>query len=544
MTCHRFDVRGVETKKFAWVLGFAVASACHAQVIEDITPSGGQLLRVRGVSADGTAVIGWYDNYPPGGPHAFRWSTVDGFQDIGPCPWPCAPTAYGDDAYGVSGSGDVVVGFANQCQAFRWSVTEGFEYISQGPCSVPGYGHAYCTNSDGSVVGGMRQFSPAIWRLNEDSQWEAFLVDLFDTGTAGIGEIESISADGNAFVGTTRREPNSQNVTRLWRVTPEGIRRTDLLFSPNVWLSADGRVVTGYEYLPPQCGRGFRWSEETGYEWLAPGQMLCYPSGISGDGSIIIGGGMFSPATTSCSGEFAGFIWTPEIGYTRLDTFLQDKGVDLAEWSVGGPVGISADGTTLVGHFGFHQGLSGRAWRIVLPCITTPNLFSHPTESESCVNGSASTTAVRSMATPVNYQWQYQDSGSGSQWRDLAEGADLILGVGSADPQFIASTQGSTEAQLQISVLQRPVNRPRTVRLRCIGSNDCGTKIGSESALYIGLRGDADDNGSVGLSDIAAIIGQWNQSVPPDIGPDLDADGMVSLSDLAAVITNWARVCL
>ncbi|HVZ93361.1 MAG TPA: hypothetical protein VG797_02515 [Phycisphaerales bacterium] len=57
------------------------------------------------------------------------------------------------------------------------------------------------------------------------------------------------------------------------------------------------------------------------------------------------------------------------------------------------------------------------------------------------------------------------------------------------------------------------------------------------------LPGDADRNGRVGLSDIAALIGQWFRFVAPGAYADLNADGMIGLGDVAQVIGNWGEIC-
>ncbi len=52
--------------------------------------------------------------------------------------------------------------------------------------------------------------------------------------------------------------------------------------------------------------------------------------------------------------------------------------------------------------------------------------------------------------------------------------------------------------------------------------------------------GDADGDGLVGLSDIAAVINGWGSSGPSG---DLDNDGSVGLSDVAVVVNNWGAAC-
>ncbi|HVZ94827.1 MAG TPA: hypothetical protein VG797_09990 [Phycisphaerales bacterium] len=55
--------------------------------------------------------------------------------------------------------------------------------------------------------------------------------------------------------------------------------------------------------------------------------------------------------------------------------------------------------------------------------------------------------------------------------------------------------------------------------------------------------GDADGDGSVGLSDIAKVIQAWGESVAPaGSGADLNGDGLVGIGDIAKVIANWGHM--
>jgi hypothetical protein len=53
---------------------------------------------------------------------------------------------------------------------------------------------------------------------------------------------------------------------------------------------------------------------------------------------------------------------------------------------------------------------------------------------------------------------------------------------------------------------------------------------------------DLDNDGSVGLGDVASIIGAWGDDSPRAL-QDLDVDGQVGLGDLAAVINAWGFEC-
>jgi len=81
-----------------------------------------------GVSADGSAVVGWAENQSRER-RAFRWSAVGGMQNLG--------TLGGLEsaAYGVSADGSVVVGFTRDRytnpRAFRWTPARGMEDLNR-----------------------------------------------------------------------------------------------------------------------------------------------------------------------------------------------------------------------------------------------------------------------------------------------------------------------------------------------------------------------------------------------------------------------------
>lgn len=56
-------------------------------------------------------------------------------------------------------------------------------------------------------------------------------------------------------------------------------------------------------------------------------------------------------------------------------------------------------------------------------------------------------------------------------------------------------------------------------------------------------HGDADGNGAVGLSDIAAVIICWGLSAACDPAADLDASGDIGLGDVAMAIGHWGQTC-
>lgn len=80
----------------------------------------------------------------------------------------------------------------------------------------------------------------------------------------------------------------------------------------------------------------------------------------------------------------------------------------------------------------------------------------------------------------------------------------------------------------------------------CASSGGTPEGVGSSCAAgYCGpCLGDADQDKSVGLNDVAWVIGVWGQMSPPVPATiDLDGDGLIGLGDIAMAITHWGQIC-
>jgi uncharacterized membrane protein len=95
--------------------GWRIARWTAARGTEDLGAPPGALpgeaitLRIGGLSADGSTIVGWYEDKARE-PHAFRWSRAGGFHDL--------PGGFAE-AHGVSGDGKVVVGCLGAMRSFR-----------------------------------------------------------------------------------------------------------------------------------------------------------------------------------------------------------------------------------------------------------------------------------------------------------------------------------------------------------------------------------------------------------------------------------------
>ncbi len=192
---------------------------------------------------------------------ARRWPDVD----LGMLPGDtsCYPS-------GISGDGSVVVGTSYSSQsghAFRWTQATGM--VSLGTLPGATSSSAVAVTADGQVVigtSGGRMF-----------RWDGQMVDL---GVAP-GSISAINSDGSLIVG--------------------------------------GATVGGQTVA-------YRWTAATGMQSLGtlPGTTSSGASGVSGDGSVVVG----TCADTDPTHDVA-FMWTAALGMVDLNVYLPSIGISI-----------------------------------------------------------------------------------------------------------------------------------------------------------------------------------------------------------------------
>jgi uncharacterized membrane protein len=267
------------------------------------------------VSRDGSVIVGTNVLSP----NAFRWSASDGITPI------MGPLSF-IEARGVSGDGEVVVGsyapLSTERQAYRWTASTGvigIGYLPGGSFSI-----AEAANADGTVIVG--QSSSGFY--TEPFRW---------TSSGGMAPLQLV--DGTQINGY------ANDVT------------------------ADGSVVVGYGYFTNPYSDSFRWSEAGGLVKLdpPPGSLGSFASGVSNNGAIIVGS--YETAT-----GIAPFVWTAAQGMRDLQSLLvNDYGLDLSGWKLTFGSGISSDGSVLVG-WGIDPQGKQQGWRVELP-IPEPASF-------------------------------------------------------------------------------------------------------------------------------------------------------------------------
>ena len=153
----------------------------------------------RGISADGTVVVGQAMFSPVTAGRAFRWTAATGMQNIG-SPDAGGPTSHAD---AITPDGSVIVGAAQATggsgpqEAALWTAAGGWQILGS-LSGTPG-GTAYAVSADGQTVVGASGGHAFIWRPGRGI--EDLLAVLGSPPGWTLTEARGISADGRIIVG-------------------------------------------------------------------------------------------------------------------------------------------------------------------------------------------------------------------------------------------------------------------------------------------------------------------------------------------------------
>ena len=211
----------------------------------------------RGVSADGSTVVGWSTS--ASGIEAFRWTATTGMEGLGDLDG----GIFRSTAFGVSADGSVVVGTGTSAsgnQAFRWTAATGMVGLGDLPGGLFS-SFAYGVSADGSVVVGQGSSNSGLGSTTVD---EAFRWTQAD-GMVGLGDLTD----------------------QTFTIYTASSRATAV--------SADGSVVVGKGSPPVSGTEAFRWTQADGMVGLGdlPGSPLSsQANAVSRDGSVVVGKGV------------------------------------------------------------------------------------------------------------------------------------------------------------------------------------------------------------------------------------------------------------
>jgi probable HAF family extracellular repeat protein len=298
----------------------------------EIRPLGALAL---GVSGDGSVVVGGFES--PTELSVFRWDDVGGMQILGQ-----------GVAYDVSLDGSVLVG-ERILGAFRWTSEQGFTNLGSLP-GGNGSANAYDVSGDGSVVVGLSHQSTGFhgFRWTAASGMTA-LGDL--PGGFNFSQADSISADGQITVGASTAAAGDRAVRWVGsNPTPidMGLPPGRSGFTEANGISRDGTVIVGV-WGTGLANEAFRWTEGGGYVLLGdlPGGIVdSVGYATNADGSVIVGTG--NPGDDVPD---EAFYWTESSGMRSLRAVLTEGGADVSAWqTLDLPTGLSDDGTVIVGN--------------------------------------------------------------------------------------------------------------------------------------------------------------------------------------------------
>ncbi|MBL9031551.1 MAG: PEP-CTERM sorting domain-containing protein [Phycisphaerae bacterium] len=327
----------------------AVACACglaHAQSFQGIGRLSGSTVNASnafGVSSTGDTVVGFSN--VAGGVEACVWTGPGTIASLGHLPG----ATVGSYAYGVSGNGAIIVGqsfsTAGQ-QAFRW--TPGGGMVGLGDIGGGAFfSQANAISNDGTVIVGQATSANG----SEAFRWTqpgGFLALGDLPGSLYSSVARGVSADGAVICGASI----SSNGTEAFRWT-QAAGMVALGAPPNSTpyeangISGNGMVIVGK--LSADFGMGsaaFRWTQATGTVSLGdlPGSATAGNAlATNFDGSIVVGNGFTSLGVEA-------FIWDAANGMRNLKAVLLGLGVSaVANWTLNYATAISPDGLVVVG---------------------------------------------------------------------------------------------------------------------------------------------------------------------------------------------------
>lgn len=258
----------------------------QAKVSNDGGRVGGTLLNV----STGKYEVGYYDG------STGSWTALGGIGG--------SSGTSTSSGWNISGDGRAVVGLgwvnAGTAHAIRWM--QGGILADLGSTVAGRSTRANGTNASGSVIAGWQDATSG---FRQGAVWiDGVQTVITNGGGSPVSEAQDVSDVGN-------------------------------------WVIGNGSSASG--------NQAWRWSPGTGLQNLGAlnPSWTGYATGVSDDGKTIVG---FERAFGQPALFGLGFIWRQGVGLTDLKTYLISKGVPVpAAWTLALPLGISADGRTIVG---------------------------------------------------------------------------------------------------------------------------------------------------------------------------------------------------
>jgi len=322
MTIRRWQAALMGGVVLGWLGGARVE--VYAQSLLWLGALDGRASEARGVSADGTVVVGIHYNQNDN-PRAFRWTRAGGMELL--------PSLGGltSTAHAVSADGALTVGCADDERGYPraalW-VEDGGGFLAT---PFPIFSEAYAIDPDGTHFAGYaynRSYTQAA------CLWDGGIYqDLGVLSGSAWSEARGLSENGQVAVGFSS-VGNDWKPVRWVNGVIEPLSYPQLRSGWAAGVSADGRAIAG-------TVQNF-WGEIFAVRWVdgvaqTLGRLPDYSfvGGISADGQTVVG-----------EGGFRAFRWTPTRGLEDLNrAFRQVVGNSVLEYAYA----VSPDGRYIVG---------------------------------------------------------------------------------------------------------------------------------------------------------------------------------------------------
>lgn len=334
-------------------------------------PSGERAREGFGVSDDGRVAVGETD-----WGRAFKWIDGDGLLPYGGGP---------ATAYDVSPDGAVVVGRDSWNESAFYHSASG--WIPLVPDSEGLQAIAYGVSADGKYVVGTKGDRAFQWKYPGGHFSDLIWADeRIHPSEGSFTEAKDVSADGTIVAGTGDGPGTFFPQACIWQALERYPHRlvwlgllspTDMGTTASA-ISADGRTVVGEVWEPNYATGGistqaFRWQAEgddfpfiagemhgLGFLYEKPnGDHYSGAHGVSGDGSVVVGGTSILDAGHIVQ---AAFIWDEAHEMRNLKQVLvSDYGLDLTGWKLSRAEAISANGWAIAGS-GLNPDGKAEAW--------------------------------------------------------------------------------------------------------------------------------------------------------------------------------------
>jgi len=229
--------------------------------------------------------------------------------------------------------------------------------------TLPGGGGGYYVlglSADGQIAVGSTQNASG---FQEAYSWAGAMTGLGFLAARPESRAASVSDDGTVIAGVSILSGNPTKAAQWTNGTiadlgylPGGGSFQDS-FAEAVAVSADGSRIIGSSTNANDVIEAFRFESGVMTALNCKGQATCgsRPTAANADASVIVGLGCGKPVCR----------WTATEGWEDVLAELLARGVDVSGWSPGGVVGVSGDGTVMVG--GGSLSGNSESWMVRLP---------------------------------------------------------------------------------------------------------------------------------------------------------------------------------